>query len=111
MPHYLANPPILLATAVDIGVPQLAMHSIREMCAVADVAACHRAFVSFFESISQIDSEVDPDTLPQVGWEAGPVGQRGWVHVQARWRGGCLASGDAHTKMAGHLHLGSRLTV
>lgn len=47
--------------------PQLAMHSIREMCAVADVGACHRAFLSFFRNIGEIDANVDPDTLPQVG--------------------------------------------
>lgn len=50
---------------VDIGVPQLAMHSIRETCAVSDVGAGYRAFLSFFRHISDIDAHVDPDTLPQ----------------------------------------------
>eukprot|EP00887_Chlorella_sp_A99_P003468 scaffold7.g3468.t1 len=41
---------------VDIGVPQLAMHSIRETCAVSDVGAGYRAFLSFFRHISDIDA-------------------------------------------------------
>jgi aspartyl aminopeptidase len=49
---------------VDIGVPQLAMHSIREMCAVVDVAHGLKAFTAFFQTISELDRTVDPDTLP-----------------------------------------------
>ncbi|KAL4425327.1 hypothetical protein ABPG75_009343 [Micractinium tetrahymenae] len=49
---------------VDIGVPQLAMHSIREMCTVVDAAHGLRAFTAFFKTISELDRTVDPDTLP-----------------------------------------------
>lgn len=49
---------------VDIGVPQLAMHSIREMCTVSDAAHGLRAFTAFFQTISELDRTVDPDTLP-----------------------------------------------
>lgn len=60
--------PILAAglgvRTVDIGVPQLAMHSIREMCMVSDAANGLRAFTAFFETISELDRTVDPDTLP-----------------------------------------------
>lgn len=37
-------------TTVDVGLPLLSMHSAREMCAVADVAALAKALAEFFRS-------------------------------------------------------------
>lgn len=34
---------------VDVGMPQLSMHSIREMCGADDVALAYKHFKSFFE--------------------------------------------------------------
>jgi aspartyl aminopeptidase len=36
--------------SVDVGVPMLAMHSIRELCGVEDHAAMHKALVEFYNS-------------------------------------------------------------
>lgn len=52
-----------------MGVPQLAMHSIREMCGVDDVALSYRHMLAFFE----------------VGAGRGRDGQCWWG---ALWRGG-----------------------
>jgi len=49
---------------VDVGMPQLAMHSIREMCGVDDVALAYKHFLAFFEEFSQIDATLDVDSLP-----------------------------------------------
>jgi len=51
---------------VDVGVPQLAMHSIREMCAVVDVAYCIACFRMFYKEFSDIKRNVDPD-IPSSG--------------------------------------------
>jgi len=46
---------------VDMGLPQLSMHSIREMCGVADVNhACH-LFSGFFSSFTKIDEKLKVD--------------------------------------------------
>lgn len=55
---------------VDVGVPQLAMHSIREMCAVVDVAHAADAFVGFFKHVTEVAAAVDPDSLPIQRWAA-----------------------------------------
>ena len=44
--------------------PQLAMHSIREMCAVDDVAHAYNHFRAFFADFSALDACVDVDALP-----------------------------------------------
>lgn len=49
---------------VDVGMPQLAMHSIREMCGVDDVALAYKHFLSFFRDFSELDAELDVDSLP-----------------------------------------------
>jgi aspartyl aminopeptidase len=49
---------------VDVGMPQLAMHSIREMCGVDDVALAYKHFLAFFKEFSQIDATLDVDSLP-----------------------------------------------
>ncbi|KAF8062686.1 aspartyl aminopeptidase [Scenedesmus sp. PABB004] len=49
---------------VDVGMPQLSMHSIREMCGAADVALAHRHFLAFFTTFSELDASLDVDSLP-----------------------------------------------
>jgi hypothetical protein len=39
---------VLCCRTVDVGMPQLAMHSIREMCGVDDVQLAYRHFLAFF---------------------------------------------------------------
>lgn len=40
---------------VDVGAPQLSMHSIREMCAVDDVKHSYEHFKAFFQEFSLLD--------------------------------------------------------
>ncbi|KAF6166896.1 hypothetical protein GIB67_020330 [Kingdonia uniflora] len=46
---------------VDVGAPQLSMHSIREMCAVDDVRYSYEHFKAFFEEFSLLDSKLTVD--------------------------------------------------
>ncbi len=46
---------------VDVGVPQFAMHSIRETCGVDDVATSHRLFINFFADFSKLDAQLQVD--------------------------------------------------
>ncbi|XP_006664453.1 probable aspartyl aminopeptidase [Oryza brachyantha] len=46
---------------VDIGAPQLSMHSIREMCAVDDVSHSYEHFKAYFEEFTELDSKVRVD--------------------------------------------------
>ena len=41
--------------AVDIGMPQLSMHSIREMMGVADLTICRDLFVAFYRDFHEVD--------------------------------------------------------
>ncbi len=45
---------------VDVGVAQLSMHSIREMCGVDDVAHAERFFATFFTDFPVVDAKIDP---------------------------------------------------
>ncbi|KAH1114924.1 hypothetical protein J1N35_008302 [Gossypium stocksii] len=47
---------------VDVGAPQLSMHSIREMCAVDDVKHSYEHFKAFFHEFSQLDTKISVDT-------------------------------------------------
>ncbi|GAX84190.1 hypothetical protein CEUSTIGMA_g11613.t1 [Chlamydomonas eustigma] len=49
---------------VDVGIPQLSMHSIREMCGTDDVDISYNHFVAFFEDFSKLDVSLDLDNLP-----------------------------------------------
>lgn len=49
---------------VDVGMPQLSMHSIREMAGVDDVLYGYKHFQEFFSSFSAIDASLDVDSLP-----------------------------------------------
>jgi aspartyl aminopeptidase len=44
---------------VDVGVPQLSMHSIREMCGTEDIDICFRHFTAFFDNFATVDAGMD----------------------------------------------------
>lgn len=46
---------------VDVGAPQLSMHSIREMCGVDDVGYSYNHFKAFFEEFSALDAQLTVD--------------------------------------------------
>lgn len=46
---------------VDVGGPQLSMHSIREMCAVDDVKHSYEHFKAYFEEFSTLDAKITVD--------------------------------------------------
>eukprot|EP00897_Mesotaenium_endlicherianum_P001185 jgi/Mesen1/11067/ME000099S10511 len=46
---------------VDVGAPQLSMHSVREMCGVDDVAHACRHLTAFFRDFAQLDAQLDVD--------------------------------------------------
>lgn len=46
---------------VDVGAPQLSMHSIREMCAVDDVKTSYELFKAFFQEFSHLDAKITVD--------------------------------------------------
>ncbi|CAL1389061.1 unnamed protein product [Linum trigynum] len=46
---------------VDIGAPQLSMHSIREMCAVDDVKYAYQHFKAFFKEVCHLDGKIKID--------------------------------------------------
>ncbi|KAL7161801.1 hypothetical protein ACSBR2_042301 [Camellia fascicularis] len=46
---------------VDIGAPQLSMHSIREMCGVDDVKHSYEHFKAFFQEFCHLDTKIAVD--------------------------------------------------
>ncbi|XP_059443602.1 probable aspartyl aminopeptidase [Corylus avellana] len=46
---------------VDVGAPQLSMHSIREMCAVDDVKHSYEHFKAYYREFSQLDTKITVD--------------------------------------------------
>ncbi|KAF8399911.1 hypothetical protein HHK36_015781 [Tetracentron sinense] len=46
---------------VDVGAPQLSMHSIREMCAVDDVKHSYEHFKAYFQEFSNLDAKITID--------------------------------------------------
>uniref|UniRef100_A0A0E0JU38 aspartyl aminopeptidase n=1 Tax=Oryza punctata TaxID=4537 RepID=A0A0E0JU38_ORYPU len=46
---------------VDCGIPQLSMHSVREMCGKEDVDTTYKHFKAFFEMFSDIDRKLNID--------------------------------------------------
>ena len=46
---------------VDVGAPQLSMHSIREMCGVDDVAYAYQHFKAFFQDFSEMNAKINVD--------------------------------------------------
>ena len=43
---------------VDIGIGQLSMHSIREMCGTTDVLYYYRLMLSFYSEFAKIDTSI-----------------------------------------------------
>lgn len=43
---------------VDMGMPQLSMHSIREMCSATDVDHSLNLFENFFNSFTELDKKL-----------------------------------------------------
>ena len=43
---------------VDVGIPQLSMHSIREMCGTADLRLATDLFTHFFHEFSALDASI-----------------------------------------------------
>lgn len=46
---------------VDVGIPQLSMHSIREMCGIIDVQNTSKLFGIFFEQFRELDDKLKVD--------------------------------------------------
>ncbi|KAJ3683142.1 hypothetical protein LUZ60_013369 [Juncus effusus] len=46
---------------VDCGIPQLSMHSVREMCGKEDIDNACKIFTSFFNNFSKIDKKLSVD--------------------------------------------------
>lgn len=46
---------------VDCGIPQLSMHSIREMCGKEDIYFAYKHFKAFYQSFSSIDTKLQVD--------------------------------------------------
>lgn len=46
---------------VDIGNPQLSMHSIREMCGTEDTTHCINLMKAFFEEFTDLDKTIKID--------------------------------------------------
>jgi aspartyl aminopeptidase len=46
---------------VDVGAPQLSMHSIREMCAVDDVKHSYEHFKAYYREFSRLDTKITVD--------------------------------------------------
>ena len=42
---------------MDVGIPQLSMHSVRELCGTEDIEICYRHFRAFFENFATIDAK------------------------------------------------------
>lgn len=43
---------------VDVGIPQLAMHSIRETCGVRDICTTNKIFTEFFNTFVSLDARL-----------------------------------------------------
>jgi hypothetical protein len=48
--------------AIDLGMPQLSMHSIRETMGIADLTFAHKLFKEFFKQFSDVDAYVRVDS-------------------------------------------------
>lgn len=46
---------------VDVGAPQLSMHSIREVCAVDDIRHSYEHFKACFNEFTQLDAKISVD--------------------------------------------------
>ncbi|CAM8886965.1 unnamed protein product [Rhodiola kirilowii] len=47
---------------VDCGIPQLSMHSVRELCGKDDIDTAYKHFKAFYQSFSSVDRKLNVDT-------------------------------------------------
>lgn len=47
---------------IDVGMPQLSMHSVREMCGTKDVDICYRHFKAFYQKFTELDEQLKVET-------------------------------------------------
>ena len=45
--------------AVDVGMPMLSMHSVREMSGVKDITYAHRLFTTFYKEFADMDKRLN----------------------------------------------------
>mmetsp|Transcript_39745 Transcript_39745/g.55187 ORF Transcript_39745/g.55187 Transcript_39745/m.55187 type:complete len:468 (+) Transcript_39745:63-1466(+) len=43
---------------LDVGVPQLSMHSVREMCGTDDVVIAYKHFAAFYKTFTEVDATI-----------------------------------------------------
>ncbi|GKA20743.1 probable aspartyl aminopeptidase [Tanacetum coccineum] len=46
---------------VDCGIPQLSMHSVREVCGKEDVDIAYKHFKAFYQTFSSVDKKLNVD--------------------------------------------------
>ena len=51
--------------AADIGMPQLAMHSIREVMSCVDLTYAYQHFVTFFDKFADVDQMISKVDRPK----------------------------------------------
>eukprot|EP01023_Acetabularia_acetabulum_P028954 TRINITY_DN2734_c0_g1_i4.p1 TRINITY_DN2734_c0_g1~~TRINITY_DN2734_c0_g1_i4.p1 ORF type:complete len:542 (-),score=89.47 TRINITY_DN2734_c0_g1_i4:296-1783(-) len=47
---------------VDVGAPQIAMHSIREMCSAKDLDLSYQHFMAFYQNFYEVEKKLDVDS-------------------------------------------------
>jgi aspartyl aminopeptidase len=50
----------------DVGMPQLSMHSCREMMGADDLSHCHALLAAFFESFRDVDARLQACAPPKI---------------------------------------------
>ena len=60
MPRLSTNTGIM---AVDIGMPQLSMHSIREMMGSADLTSAVKLFLTFYRDFRTVRTSLEPEKV------------------------------------------------
>jgi aspartyl aminopeptidase len=50
----------------DVGMPQLSMHSCREMMGADDLSNCHALLAAFFQSFRDVDAQVHACAPPRI---------------------------------------------
>jgi hypothetical protein len=63
--HTAQNLSLAGIRAIDLGMPQLSMHSIRETMGISDLTFAHKLFKEFFKQFSDVDAYVRVDSDQQ----------------------------------------------
>eukprot|EP01026_Neomeris_dumetosa_P063463 TRINITY_DN6024_c0_g1_i11.p1 TRINITY_DN6024_c0_g1~~TRINITY_DN6024_c0_g1_i11.p1 ORF type:complete len:523 (-),score=77.43 TRINITY_DN6024_c0_g1_i11:290-1762(-) len=53
---------------VDVGAPQISMHSIREMCCAKDLDLSYQHFMAFYQNFYEVEKKLDVDN-PQLAYQ------------------------------------------